>query len=174
MEGVGKWFNSRDEALKYVEEKYHAGSRSFDVGCFQINYKWHGGNFASLFDMFDPNANALYAARFLETLYIEKGDWLDAAAAYHSRTDKYALKYRKRVEQILRSVPGQHVVLASHAPPRLNSREPAVYRAESGRVAENNYPLLQASSRKAPFGSLVPLAESDATASGFFAAASEE
>src|SRR5690606_34642942 len=33
MEGVGKWFASRDEALSYASGKYNVGARSFDVGC---------------------------------------------------------------------------------------------------------------------------------------------
>ena len=31
-----------------------SGRTSFDVGCFQINYFWHGRNFPSLESMFDP------------------------------------------------------------------------------------------------------------------------
>jgi soluble lytic murein transglycosylase-like protein len=62
------------------------GARSYDVGCFQINYRWHGQHFASLDQMFDPDANAAYAARFLSELYAEFGDWSRAAGAYHSRT----------------------------------------------------------------------------------------
>ena len=63
-----------------------AGRRSFDVGCFQINYHWHGHNFPSLEAMFDPDTGADYAARFLQSLYAERGNWSAAAGAYHSQT----------------------------------------------------------------------------------------
>ena len=43
-----------------------AGRPSFDVGCFQINYHWHGRNFPSLEAMFDPDVGAAYAARVPE------------------------------------------------------------------------------------------------------------
>ena len=100
MEGAGHWFDSRDQALTYVFKEFKRGARSFDVGCFQINYKWHGENFSSIEEMFDPLANGRYAARFLSDLYIELGDWKKAAGAFHSRTKKYADKYSARFSSI--------------------------------------------------------------------------
>lgn len=35
MEGKGKWFDSRAEALDYVRRNHARGARSYDVGCFQ-------------------------------------------------------------------------------------------------------------------------------------------
>ena len=61
-EGKGFWFQNRDEALAFARASLAAGRRSFDVGCFQINYLWHGANFASLEAMFDPDTGADYAA----------------------------------------------------------------------------------------------------------------
>ncbi len=100
MEGAGFWFDTRAEALAYVQEKFDAGARSFDVGCFQINYKWHSQNFESIEEMFDPMANARYAARFLSELYSENPDWTIAAGKYHSRTEVYASRYRARFDRI--------------------------------------------------------------------------
>ena len=56
MEGVGKWFDTREEALAYVRAHHARGARSYDVGCFQINYRWHGQAFASIEAMFDPTS----------------------------------------------------------------------------------------------------------------------
>lgn len=159
MEGEGRWFASRDEALNYVRGKYDVGARSFDVGCFQINYKWHGSAFSSISEMFDPEINALYAARFLKKLYRETNDWSAAAGAYHSRTKKYATPYRNRFDKILAS----------------NSKvfNPDIPSHEEGKPfdppKENNYPLLQSSSRTAMFGSLVPLAPAGGATSSLFA-----
>ena len=100
MEGRGFWFDTREEAYAYVMERYNAGARSFDVGCFQINYKWHGMNFESIEAMFDPMINATYAAKMLSGLYDEFGDWTKAAGAYHSRTETYASRYRTRYARI--------------------------------------------------------------------------
>ena len=96
MEGKGHWFDTLDEARAFVFKEYKRGARSFDVGCFQINYKWHGHAFPSIDAMFDPVENSLYAARFLNELYGETGSWMKAAGAYHSRTPKYADKYAAR------------------------------------------------------------------------------
>ena len=100
MEGAGHWFETRDQALAYVFKEYKRGARSFDIGCFQINYKWHGEQFASIDEMFDPLANGRYAARFLGELYSEMGDWTKAAGAFHSRTKKYADTYAARFSAI--------------------------------------------------------------------------
>ena len=96
MEGKGFWFDTLDEARTFVFKEFKRGARSFDVGCFQINYKWHGQAFSSIDAMFDPLENGLYAARFLKDLYNETGSWSKAAGAYHSRTPKYADKYAAR------------------------------------------------------------------------------
>lgn len=100
MEGTGKWFDTEAEARSYVDKNFKRGARSFDVGCFQINYKWHHEAFSSIDEMFDPTANAHYAARFLSELYSEFGSWTKAAGAFHSRTPKYANKYMARFDRI--------------------------------------------------------------------------
>lgn len=104
MEGQGKWFDTEDEARAYVFRHFKSGARSFDVGCFQINYKWHGAAFRSIDDMFDPMQNAHYAAGFLRELYQELGDWSAAAGAYHSRTPTYAKRYSTRFNTIRDSI----------------------------------------------------------------------
>ena len=96
MEGAGHWFDTLDEARAYVFQEFKRGARSFDVGCFQINYKWHNQAFSSIDEMFDPLHNALYAAKFLGELYGETGSWEKAAGAYHSRTKEFADRYAAR------------------------------------------------------------------------------
>jgi len=154
MEGKGVWFDTQHEALEYVEKNHARGARSYDVGCFQLNYKWHGQNFASIQQMFEPQANALYAARFLLDLHREKGNWTDAAGAYHSRTKKYADKYKKRFdryrtafvdEENQRPDPNRAFSLASATTVRTTQR-PRI----------NNFPLLKAGTAARGLGSLVP------------------
>lgn len=159
MEGLGKWFDTRDDALAYVTKKFGAGARSFDVGCFQINYKWHGSHFASISEMFDPDANALYAAGFLKDLYAETGDWSAAAGAYHSRTEKYARRYRNRFDRIFGGL-ADHAPLAVARNSVTREADPAAGRRVASAGRQNSYPLLRATGRTANFGSLVPLAGS--------------
>ena len=100
LEGLGQWFETRQDALDHVEAAHARGARRFDVGCFQINYRWHGAAFRSLDEMFDPDRNGAYAAQFLAQLYAETGDWARAAGAYHSRTPEFAERYAARFEGI--------------------------------------------------------------------------
>ena len=102
--GQGQWFESMDQAITFAHQQVARGERNFDVGCFQINYRWHGENFPSMEHAFDPMGNALYAAGFLRDLYQETGDWVDAAAQFHSRTPSVAARYRSRFETILASI----------------------------------------------------------------------
>lgn len=85
-EGAGQYFASRDQAVAAVKALLARGVRSIDVGCMQVNLAHYPRAFASIEEAFDPAANAAYAARFLDTLYQEHGQWLRAIAAYHSRT----------------------------------------------------------------------------------------
>ncbi len=100
-EGKGYWFDTREQALAFAEDSLAQGRKSFDVGCVQINYRWHGHAFPSLDDMFDPEWTATYAAQFLRTLYEERGDWSAAAGAYHSLTPELAEIYRARFDRMV-------------------------------------------------------------------------
>jgi hypothetical protein len=112
-EGQGHWFKTRDEALAFAKKSIAEGRKSFDVGCFQINYHWHGANFPSIEAMFEPEAGADYAARFLQDLYSESGSWSRAAGSYHSRTPQYANIYRARFDRILGDIGGEPLIAAA-------------------------------------------------------------
>jgi hypothetical protein len=115
-DGQGKIFATQDEAVAYVAEAQRAGSRSIDVGCFQISLKYHPGAFASLQEAFDPTANAAYAARFLRELYDREGNWETAVADYHSATSWFGEPYRDAVLAIWRGEgsPAAGLVIGAH------------------------------------------------------------
>ena len=115
-EGQGYWFADREQALAFARASVAAGRTSFDVGCFQINYYWHGRNFPSLEAMFDPRTGADYAAGFLKSLYLERGDWSAAAGAYHSQSPDRAGVYRARFDRILAGLGGAPIVVAAADP----------------------------------------------------------
>ncbi len=145
MEGEGRWFDDRLTAEAYSKTHFDRGARSFDVGCFQINYRWHGQAFPSIEAMFDPEANALYAAQFLGELHAEFGDWVKAAGAYHSRTPKFARRYEARFEQFLTNLEPLDTIVPVSDPPQRSAPEP------------NTYPLIQQISGRGALASLVPL-----------------
>jgi len=156
MEGKGDWFDSRAQALAYVDKNFKRGARSFDVGCFQLNYKWHGQAFSSIEQMFDPTENALYAANFLRELYIEKGNWTDAAGAYHSRTPSYANRYKKRFAKLYARLSSDPLPPPANSAPLIQPEQ--ALPSNPVLVARlNNFPLLQRGAFvPASLGSLMP------------------
>jgi len=118
--GDGTWFPSEDDARSYVFSKVKRGASNIDIGCFQINYHWHADGFRSLDDMFNPDLNALYAANFLDRLHREFGDWIEAAGAYHSRTPKFASKYKAKFREFKARVDQLEPVQLQTAQPSSN------------------------------------------------------
>jgi hypothetical protein len=95
--GKGQWFETSDMAAGTVRALLDSGTRSIDVGCFQISLLYHPTAFASLDQAFDPDANARYAARFLLTLFGRTGSWEAAVEAYHSADPTLGFAYRRQV-----------------------------------------------------------------------------
>ena len=116
--GVGHFFATKASAIEAVQDLQKAGTGSIDVGCMQINLVQHPDAFASLEEAFDPAANTRYGARFLGALYREIGNWPQAAAAYHSRTQDLGVSYETRVMAIwplADRFPDATLALRSHA-----------------------------------------------------------
>lgn len=86
VEGRGHRFDTRAEAEAFVQGQLAQGIRSIDVGCLQINLRWHPDAFPTPGAGFEPALNADYAARFLSDLKAQTGDWWQAAGHYHSAT----------------------------------------------------------------------------------------
>ena len=101
MAGVGHYFASKAEAVAWTAAQIAAGQASIDVGCFQINLKYHPAAFANLEDAFDPLANARYAAVFLTGLYRRLGLWASAAEYYHSADPAQGQPYGRRVMALM-------------------------------------------------------------------------
>lgn len=134
--GQGRWFATRGEAEQFALDTLRAGQQGFDVGCFQISYRWHGQAFNTVSAMFDPEANALYAANFLRTLHAKTGDWSLAAGAYHSATRERAEVYQARFDSAYADLAG-------------GDRFAAL-------TSDNLFPLLQAG-HTGSAGSIVPI-----------------
>ena len=78
------------EAMASFARAKAQGAKLIDIGCMQINHHWHGADFASLSEMFDPVRNVEYAAKFLKTLRAEEGSWTLAVARYNAGPDNPA------------------------------------------------------------------------------------
>lgn len=99
VDGKGYYFNSKAEAIAQVQNLRARGHESIDVGCMQVNLKYHPNAFANLNEAFDPATNVAYAAKFLHDNYATLGDWIKATAAYHSSTPIYGQQYLTEIEQ---------------------------------------------------------------------------
>jgi hypothetical protein len=136
--GAGSFFDSKAAAIAHVQDALSLGATNIDIGCFQLNWRWHGAAFATLDQMFDPSNNALYAAEFLLQLYHEQGDWDAAIGSYHSRRAEAAAGYLAKVADLRGDTAGD-----------------GLFAAESDMRA-NRFPLLQVG-RDYRSGSLVAL-----------------
>ncbi|MCK0207894.1 lytic transglycosylase domain-containing protein [Starkeya koreensis] len=89
MNGGGESYvaTSIADGERKLAEFGRRGVTLVDLGCMQINYRWHGAKFGSVAQMFDPARNVDYAARFLSELKQRHGNWTLAAARYNAGPD---------------------------------------------------------------------------------------
>ena len=95
--GKGRYFATKEEAVRAVKKLQAQGVKSIDVGCMQINLAYHGDAFDSVEDALDPETNVAYGAKFLRNLYNQKRDWIKAAMAYHSKVPSKAQRYKRKL-----------------------------------------------------------------------------
>lgn len=125
--GEGRLFDSRNAALDWVAERQASGIRSIDVGCMQINMRWHPDAFASVSEGFDPRVNVDYAARFLKRLHRRTGSWMQAAGSYHSFEPEYRDVYLDRLQKNISAANArlpEFQALASASPVAVRKRKP--------------------------------------------------
>ena len=63
--GKSLFFDTKNQMQKYVLKYVKIQDYNLDVGCMQINLKWHKNNFKKISDMFAVEPNVSYAASFL-------------------------------------------------------------------------------------------------------------
>ncbi len=95
--GKSYYLPSKAAAIRKVEHLRGHGIRNIDVGCMQINLKYHPRAFDSLEAAFDPAENVAYAARFLGKLKARWGSWSRATGHYHSNSPHLSGRYRTKV-----------------------------------------------------------------------------
>ncbi len=156
-EGRGQYLPTKAEAIQRVRSLKARGVRNIDVGCMQVNLKFHPDAFANLQEAFEPTANAAYAAKFLASLRVETGSWDGAMGRYHSATPRYAEPYKKKVAAIWKrqrrnpsdenALPPTEPVVAPTAPPaRLAPVDPI----RTAKVARGRSTLIRSTSTASP------------------------
>lgn len=95
--GQGQYFDTKEEAIAATRDLINDGLRSIDIGCMQINLRYHPDAFASLEHAFDPARNVAYGGSYLRQLHRLQGSWPKAVERYHSSEDGRRAEYRERV-----------------------------------------------------------------------------
>ncbi len=138
-EGKPYYFASKSEAIAKTQALLDSGMRSIDIGCMQVNLRYHPDAFVSLEDAFDPMTNVAYGAEFLMKLRARTGSWQKAVAHYHSQTAWRGGRYFARVIRIWENERSR-VANIAHTPIPANAAErvdltgilkPAILRSET-------------------------------------------
>jgi hypothetical protein len=103
VRGTSRYYKTKSVAIAAVRRFQSSGLRSIDVGCMQINLRFHAKAFPNLEQAFDPYANVSYAAKFLKHLRKKGRSWNTAIGHYHSRMRIHYLPYRKKVQNLWRA-----------------------------------------------------------------------
>ncbi len=97
VKGKDYYFKNQQGAVAYIERLIKSGIQSFDVGCFQINWRWHRTKVSSPAELLHPTRNALIAADYLQELYVQHRSVSRAVAHYHSSNPYRGAQYVKHV-----------------------------------------------------------------------------
>lgn len=98
--GPGEHFATRAEAIAKVRALQKAGKTNIDVGCMQINLRYHPHAFDSIEDAFVPQKNAAYAGAHLKQLREDHNSWHRAIERYHSSDPERGAAYRQAVYEL--------------------------------------------------------------------------
>ena len=138
--GDSAYFKTKDDALHSLKKRIKKGVTNIDIGCMQLNFRWHKGFFSNLSDMISPVKNVDYAARFLKKLHKRHGSWEKAVKYYHSSKSKYNVKYYRKVKAVWKKENNE-----SSLTPRLVAAvfEPKTKKVNILRKKEETVPLIK-------------------------------
>ena len=112
--GKSMFFDTKKQMRNYVFKNLKRNDLNMDVGCMQINIKWHKNNFKKISDMFEVNPNISYAASFLQQLKNKHGSWDNAIKHYHSSDPKKNKPYLIKVKSFWKKVEDNKIIKAKN------------------------------------------------------------
>ena len=98
--GKGRFYPDKATAIAAVRKLQAGGLKNIDVGCMQVNLKYHPKAFSNLEAAFDPATNARYAAGLFARLRTANKSIMRAVAHYHSTTRARNRPYTKKVMRL--------------------------------------------------------------------------
>jgi hypothetical protein len=104
--GKGLYFESRQALFDHLNGLLQQGKTNFDVGPAQVNWRFNGKLFDSLWEATDPYINLETAAAMIQGYYRESGSFEDAIGKYHApnhpgRAEGYKSRVRQRLALVL-------------------------------------------------------------------------
>ena len=110
--GKSMFFDTKKQMRNYIFKNLKRNDFNIDVGCMQINIKWHKNNFKKIADMFEVSPNISYAASFLLQLKNKHGSWDKAIKHYHSSNPKKNIPYLIKVKSFWKKLDGEKIIKA--------------------------------------------------------------
>ena len=110
VSGKSMYFENKLETLQYLKSNISL-KKSIDVGCMQINTRYHLKNFKDLSHLVEPEENVKYAAIYLLKLYKKYKSWNEAVSRYHSSIPKRKKTYLKKVLTYWNDLRQQKIVI---------------------------------------------------------------
>lgn len=101
--GYSEHYSTPKRAIDVAQNLLAAGIRNMDVGLMQVNWYYHGEQFASIADAFDPYKNVSYAVSYLRK-HRQTRDWWGSVGRYHSGTGSHAKNYVRAVWEMYRRI----------------------------------------------------------------------
>ena len=112
--GKSMFFDTKKQMSKYVFKNLKKKDLNIDVGCMQVNIRWHKNNFKKIADMFEVSPNISYAASFLLQLKNKHGSWDKAIKHYHSSDPKKNIPYLIKVKSFWKRLEGKKIIKAKN------------------------------------------------------------
>ena len=98
VSGKPYYFKDKASTLLFLQKKVKY-QKNIDIGCMQINFKYHNEQFKNLNTMLDPINNIDWAAKYLKKLYKRYKSWNIAISRYHSSNPERMKKYLEKVKK---------------------------------------------------------------------------
>jgi|GEM_PF-2781716 len=98
--GRAYFFNTKEEAARFIRSMQDQGVTNFNIGYMQLNYSAHRKRFKSIEDMLELKNNIEYAAKLLKAHYRQTGSWDEAVHLYKSGARESTQKYKNLVYSI--------------------------------------------------------------------------
>lgn len=97
VSGKTHYFANKIKMKTFLMKKLKSNITNIDIGCMQINYKYHINDLSKVDFFLDPYNNVKWGGDFLKRLYERHKSWNMAISRYHSSDKVRQKKYLTKV-----------------------------------------------------------------------------